>query len=622
MPDPEQTSAPLAATATPGGTPWEFAGWGRAVRIDDLRDERRARQRRPQDKLGVWKATALCGNDITSSVLYVSALAAAQAGPLAPVVLLAVSAVLYLYRAIYAEVGSALYMNGGTYTLLLNATSKRLAAAAACFTLLSYLATAVISANAAAEYAEAVIPGFPVLLGTVGLLLAFAVLNVVGITESATVAVAIFVTHLAMLSVLALASGWLVVQSPELLAANWVVPKGPDLWNALFFGFAAAMLGISGFESSSNFIEEQEPGVFPKTLRNMWLSVSIFNPLMSFLALGLLPLDQIRDVPPDLLATMGGISVGPLFASLVSADAVLVLSGAVLTSYVGVTGLVRRMTVDACLPAFLLRTNQWRGTNHWIIFAFFVLATSILLITQGRIDTLAAVYGLSFLSVMSLFGLGNLLLKYNRARLPRDVRASTARVVAGLLLVLVALVGNIVRDAGDLAIFASYLALALGAVMLMFERVRILKLGLTVSRWVTDLVSRANEQFNAHVVERIRSINETSVIYFTRQDDLTVLNRAAVYVRKNELTNWLRVVHVYEDEDDIPKRLGVELRTLAEFHPELRIDFLLVRGHFGPDLVDQLSKRLNVPKNFMFIGTPGERFAHRIEHLGGVRVIL
>jgi hypothetical protein len=190
------------------------------------------------------------------------------------------------------------------------------------------------------------------------------------------------------------------------------------------------------------------------------------------------------------------------------------------------------------------------------------------------------------------------------------------------MLVLVALVGNIVRDAGDLAIFASYLALALGAVMLMFERVRILKLGLTVSRWVTDLVSRANEQFNAHVVERIRSINETSVIYFTRQDDLTVLNRAAVYLRKNELTNWLRVVHVYEDEEDIPKRLGVELRTLAEFHPELRIDFLLVRGHFGPDLIDQLSKRLNVPKNFMFIGTPGERFAHRIEHLGGVRVIL
>ncbi|GIT28445.1 MAG: hypothetical protein Ct9H300mP1_04910 [Planctomycetaceae bacterium] len=33
---------------------------------------------------------------------------------------------------------------------------------------------------------------------------------------------------------------------------------------ALFFGFCAAMLGISGFESSANFVEEQEPGSFPR----------------------------------------------------------------------------------------------------------------------------------------------------------------------------------------------------------------------------------------------------------------------------------------------------------------------------------------------------------------------
>jgi hypothetical protein len=34
------------------------------------------------------------------------------------------------------------------------------------------------------------------------------------------------------------------------------------------------MLGISGFESSSNFVEEQEQGF--KTLRNMWAIVSFF----------------------------------------------------------------------------------------------------------------------------------------------------------------------------------------------------------------------------------------------------------------------------------------------------------------------------------------------------------
>jgi hypothetical protein len=38
------------------------------------------------------------------------------------------------------------------------------------------------------------------------------------------------------------------------------------------------ILSITCLETSSNYIEEQGPGVFPKTLRNMWFVVSLFNP--------------------------------------------------------------------------------------------------------------------------------------------------------------------------------------------------------------------------------------------------------------------------------------------------------------------------------------------------------
>ena len=54
-----------------------------------------------------------------------------------------VAATLFLFRSIYAEVGSALPLNGGTYTLLLNTTGKKIAAGAAVLTILSYVATAV-----------------------------------------------------------------------------------------------------------------------------------------------------------------------------------------------------------------------------------------------------------------------------------------------------------------------------------------------------------------------------------------------------------------------------------------------------------------------------------------------
>jgi hypothetical protein len=39
-------------------------------------------------------------------------------------------------------------------------------------------------------------------------------------------------------------------------------------------------------------------------------------------------------------------------------------------------------------------------------------------------------------------------------------------------------------------------------------------------------------------------------------------------------------------------------------------------------LIERLSRRLGVPKNYMFIGCPGDRFPHNIADLGGVRLIL
>jgi amino acid transporter len=605
--------------------PWEFAGWGSAHRIQDL--ESRGLQLEPLDQphrhtLGAWRATAICGNDITSSVLYVSALCAAQAGVLAPVVLLIVAAVLYLYRRVYAEVGSALPMNGGTYTVLLNTTNKRIAAGAACLTLLSYIATAVISANEAMHYAHNLWPALQVSMATVVLLGAFAFLGILGISESAVVALGIFLLHLATLSLLTVACAVVVVQDPSLLVQNWRLPSVESLPHAIFFGFAAAMLGISGFESSANFIEEQKEGVFPKTLRNMWIAVAVFNPAISLLSLGLLPLAQIQEVPPDLLAQMGEVALGRPLAVLVSFDAVLVLSGAVLTSFVGVTGLVRRMALDRCLPRFLLRENRWRQTPHWILISFFALCVSILTITAGRIETLAGVYTLSFLSVMALFALGNMLLKTRRGRLPRTERASWPTVSIAMFAVLVGLVGNVVMDPLNFEIFQGYLASTVALVAVMFLRIEILKVVLYVSRALVERLTVASSWIHAFVMREMERINEMPIVYFTKGDNMVTLNRAALYVLENEQTTRLKVVHVYEDEADIPAHLADQLRVVDHLYPQLRVDFLAVKGSFGPPLVEALSRRLGVPKNHMFISTPGDRFPHRIEDLGGVRVVL
>jgi len=72
-----------------------------------------------KERLGHWYATAICGNDITSSCLYVSAIAIVYAGALAPFSLLLAAGVLYLYKKIYTEVVEALPLDGGAYNALL-----------------------------------------------------------------------------------------------------------------------------------------------------------------------------------------------------------------------------------------------------------------------------------------------------------------------------------------------------------------------------------------------------------------------------------------------------------------------------------------------------------------------
>lgn len=607
----------------------DFAGWGTVERLElgDPNVEVKHLDSGVSHKLGEFASTAICGNDITSSCLYVAALCTIQAGPYAFLCLGAVAAMLYLFRNIYAEVGTALPLNGGAYNALLNTTSKFRASLAACLTILSYLATAVISAGEAMHYLHNLAHGLPIIMATIGLLGFFAFLSVIGITESAVVAIGIFVIHLSTLVLLVGSAVWEFGFDLTIFMDNW--SQGPPegaLGKAIIFGFAAGLLGISGFESSANFIEEQKDGVFPKTLRNMWFAVAIFNPLISLLAMSVMPLsdawvvvDGVKKARPDFLAHMARISAGDWLATLVSVDAVLVLSGAVLTAYVGVTGLMRRMALDRCLPQFLLKENKARRTNHWIIIGFFATCVSIVLITEGDIDILAGVYTISFLGVMALFAVGNMLLKVKRKRLPRAVRSTWVGVVAALIAVLIGLAANALVDYPELVrirVFIVYFVVAVSVVALTFARAQILKGLLAIMR-------AGIEPLNETLAKKLDQINNQQVVFFTKGDNRANLNRAALYVLQNEQTKRLKVVHVHRDESELEGMdLQDQLQVIDELYPELRIDLVLVKGRFGPELIEKLSRELEVPKNYMFLGTPGDRFPHNIAELGGVRLII
>lgn len=457
-----------------------FPGWGtynEQIRIDDAAITKAAHvldsRRHPHEMLGPLQSSSICGNDILSSCFYSIGLVTSYAGQLAPLCFLMVGLVLYLFRSVYGEAITAICLNGGTYALLINTSTKAVAASAACLSILAYIATGVVSAVTACNYLHAVLPDLiNVPVAACCLLALFAFIVGMGLRESAGVATVICAIHVGTL-ILLLALGFVYVLFNDLgeLPANFQLPfpsvtiTGTDnvggdgglkgagdvggseedvlpgsMWTALLFGFAAGILGVSGFETSAQYIESQKPGVFLLTLKYMQQAVCVFNPLLSLLSIAVLPvpvvvaysetvLEQVAHVMGNWLqAALGlgpisgidsSIDLGRFLRIWVSLDAFVVLSGAVLTAYVGIdgeeegrvgrqagkegesksvcvrteisavshplvslvhslppTGLIYSMTMDGCLPSFLLTRNEWRGTDHFIILSYLLLAVS------------------------------------------------------------------------------------------------------------------------------------------------------------------------------------------------------------------------------------------------------
>jgi len=121
------------------------------------------------------------------------------------------------------------------------------------------MATSVISANEAMYYLSDLLPSMNntivigsgsisiIILATIILLGVFASLAIMGISESSKVAVVIFIFHLSALAILAIAIViFLFINGFEIFFNNWNYPMEGSISMAIFFGFSASMLGISG----------------------------------------------------------------------------------------------------------------------------------------------------------------------------------------------------------------------------------------------------------------------------------------------------------------------------------------------------------------------------------------
>jgi len=111
-------------------------------------------------------------------------------------------------------------------------------------------------------------------------------------------------------------------------------------------------------------------------------------------------------------------------------------------------------------------------------------------------------------------------------------------------------------------------------------------------------------------------------VYFTKDDDVETLNKVMLYIQRNEHTKKLKVVTATQNGNPITDQFRNDINVIDREYSKIKIDFIELDDHFGPQLINRLSKEWKIPINFMFIGSPGDHFPFKVADLGGVRLII
>jgi hypothetical protein len=342
----------------------------------------------------------------------------------------------------------------------------------------------------------------------------------------------------------------------------------------------------------------------------MLIGVAIFNPLIALVILNSLPLEVIREAKDFVLSDAAHVLGGTWFQYLIVLDAFLVLSGAVLTSFIGVSGLMHRMSLDNCLPGFLSKMNA-KGSFPRIIVGFFLLCSSILLITKGDLLSLAGVYTIAFLGVMTLFAIGNLILKETRTELKRTYSAPILVVIFAFLATAIGIVGNIRIDQANLEFFEMYFFPSIFIVFLIVYQDYVLR----IFKRLTSRISWINE----YIIRNFNDMIEGKFIVFIHNTDR--IYEILDYVNRNE-TGW-NIILVHCENKESFKEIEEVLPCLkkAGVHPHFKITTVFEPMPFGPEVIDKVSKKYGVRKNRIMIGSIHHFHKFDYDELGGVRII-
>lgn len=379
--------------------------------------------------LSWWLAAAIVGADIGTSVFYTTGVILPLVGFAAPVIIAIVCILMWVFKTTYEEGCAVSPFNGGAYIMVLQTIGKRFAIFVGALTILSYLATAAVSALSGAFYIDSIdnIMNWPlsgIVVTAIAPVVFFGLLNIIGIKEPAMIVFFIAFFHFLLLLYMDV-KGVIMAFEQHVDISKFFTCYQKVTPEHFVHGFAAAFLGITGFESAAQIVEQLRTPTW-RTLQKIYLCVvllvGVTAPLTSFLCLALLDGPKLDSYRNSLLSGLAFVEGGKVLLIILVVDAALMLFAAVNTAYVGCIGLCTTMAKQGNLPAFILR--RWAHKfpmaqgYPFVCLSFMAVCSLMITMLPGQVDNLGQVYGMAFLAVMCSFCLGVIML---RVRMPVKV---------------------------------------------------------------------------------------------------------------------------------------------------------------------------------------------------------
>ncbi|HSE86803.1 MAG TPA: universal stress protein [Candidatus Binatia bacterium] len=370
------------------------------------------RPTRDTRQLSWFLAWAVVFCDIGTSVYYVPGILYGHVKNATPFFVLLTTGGFILLALKYIEISWRNPEGGGVVTITTKAFGPMWGCLGGMLITVDYFLTTAISAVSGFQYIGSAFPildNYIVVLSCIGVGV-LAALNIIGIRESATVAL-IMASAALVVNLIVIGAALFTTNAEQWRIVINHLSIGKEVSSyELVVGFGAAWLAFSGLES----ISQLSPAMrFPlrRTTRfamtAVIVTITITSPVLTALSVGLLP-DQVKATQSERFISELGWMIGGIglkVAVVLTASSLLLFASN--TAIIGAYHVFLALAREGFLPKILELRNRAFNTPHIAVLIATSVPALIILLTQGQLLILGDMYafgllGAFFFSSLSL----------------------------------------------------------------------------------------------------------------------------------------------------------------------------------------------------------------------------